>query len=156
MNSGKRFENNFKNSIPDNVYCYRFKDGTSAWDGGNARFQAKNICDYLVYYEGHLYFFELKSHKGKSIPLSCITQDDDLEQASSYNIKCGLMIELADINRVFYVDILDYKNYKNSTESKSVPLKWLEDNAIEVGVKKKKVNIELDVLDLLNRILEGL
>ena len=44
-NEGKKFEEDFKKSVPKNLFYYRFIDGTSAWDGGNARFQAKNICD---------------------------------------------------------------------------------------------------------------
>ena len=44
MNSGKRFENNFKNSVPENVFYYRFRDGTSSWskeENSLTRFQAK-------------------------------------------------------------------------------------------------------------------
>ena len=55
MSSGKKFETNFKNSVPDNIFYYRFRDGTSSW-GNKAcegcpknkqltRFQSKNICD---------------------------------------------------------------------------------------------------------------
>lgn len=153
MKSGKRLEDNFKKSIPDNIFYYRFKDGTSAWDGGNARFQAKNICDYLLF-KKQLYLIELKSHKGKSIPFSCIrdNQEKELLDARTYNIECGLIIELSDIGRVFYLDIIDYHWFKQKTSKKSIPLSLLEEKGIEIEIIKKKVNIRLNI----NKLLEEL
>ena len=35
MNAGKVFENDLIKSVPDNIYHYRFKDGTAAWGEGS-------------------------------------------------------------------------------------------------------------------------
>jgi len=82
MNNGKRFELEIKNSIPSSVYYYRFRDGTANFSGDknqNVRFQATNMCDCLLYDSKHLYFLELKTHKGKSLPLSAI-RENQIEQ----------------------------------------------------------------------------
>ena len=48
-NSGKVFEENFRLSIPSNVYYYRFRDTASTYYGGNnfLRFSNTNIADCL-------------------------------------------------------------------------------------------------------------
>ena len=96
MNSGKKFEENFKKSVPENVFYYRFRDGTSSWDkSSKMRFQAKNICDCMLHDGEYLYLLELKNHKGKSLPLSAIRQnqvDDLLLAAKHRNIIAGLVV----------------------------------------------------------------
>ena len=87
MNEGKRFEANFQSSIPHSVWCYRFKDGTASWGGGdNTRFQAFNICDFMVVDEDYCYLFELKSVSGSSIPFGNIrdTQLKEMGEACEY------------------------------------------------------------------------
>ena len=82
MTSGKRFEKNVKDSIPEEYFYYRFKDGTSSWGGNDqVRFQARNICDSMLYNGYNLYLLELKSHKGKSLPLSCIRENQEKDFA---------------------------------------------------------------------------
>ena len=34
MNEGKKFEQDFRNSMPEDVFYYRLRDGTAAWSGG--------------------------------------------------------------------------------------------------------------------------
>ena len=77
-NPGKVFEEDIKKSVPKEYWIYRFKDGTANFSGSkneNVRFQAHNICDFMIMTKENLILLELKSHKGSSIPFSCIRKN---------------------------------------------------------------------------------
>lgn len=109
-NQGKIFEQDFKNSIhfdnPD-LFYYRFKDGTAGWQNSqnsSIRFQAKNICDCMIFYKGFLFLLELKSHKGKSLPLDCIrkNQFEEMYEASfKENLYPFVIIFFSEINECY-------------------------------------------------------
>ena len=157
MNSGKRFENNFKKSIPKDVYVYRFKDGSASWGGNEkVRFQAKNICDFMLYKKPYLFLFELKSTKGKSLPNTNIKkhQLEDLLIASKYKgTVCGLLIEFSDYNTVYFIEINEYDKFIKCNIRKSIPVEYLKEKGIEVETTKKKVNIKLNIENMLSQIV---
>lgn len=155
-NNGKRFEQNFKDSVPSDVFCYRFKDGTANFRGTkneNVRFQAYNICDYLLYNGKNLYLLELKAHKGKSLPLNCIrkNQKEELAKATFYKgIKAGILVYFIDVQEVYYLSI-DKLDYFLCTESrKSIPLSFFKEEGKKIPSIKKEVNISLNLNSLLN------
>ena len=157
INNGKRFENNFKNSVPTNVFCYRFKDGTANFSGArniNVRFQAKNICDFMLFNGKKLFLLELKSHKGKSLPLSCVrpNQLSELYKASSYqNVISGIMIHFSDLDEIYFIEINKYIEYiKNNQEKKSIPILYLKENGIFIECEKKEINIRLNLDKFIN------
>lgn len=149
MNSGKRFENNFKKSIPNNVYIYRFKDGSASWGGNEkVRFQAKNICDFMLYRKPYLFLLELKSTKNKSLPNMNIKkhQLDNLIDASKYEgTVCGLLIEFSKYSTVYFIEINEYKKFLDMNYRKSLPINYLQDHGIKVEVIIKKVNIIMNI-----------
>lgn len=72
-NQGKVFEENFRKSLdlnnPD-LFYYRFKDSPASFGNQNnqvIRFTSNNICDNMIFYKGHLFLNELKSHHRKII-----------------------------------------------------------------------------------------
>lgn len=156
MNSGKRLESNFKKSIPDDIFFYRFKDGSSAWGGNDkVRFQSSNICDCLIFNGSKLYLLELKSTKGKSLPFGNIRENQlkELSLATYYqNIVSGLVIEFSDLDRCFFIDIKNVIEFMNTSDRKSIPLDYLEIEGIEIEVTKKKVNCNFNIRKLLNEI----
>ena len=108
MKKGQNFENNFKNSIDKNdssIFFYRFKDGTANWgpkdNKDKIRFQAHNISDYMIFYRHKLFILELKSHKGKSLPLNCIrnSQYEEMFNASFKDSVYPMLI-------IFFSDII--------------------------------------------------
>lgn len=151
MNNGKRFEQNIKNSMPDNVFFYRFRDGTSSWGGGqeNTRFQQRNICDCMMYDSQYLYLLELKSHKGKSLPLTAIrkNQVDDLLEASKHrNVIAGIVVEFSDLESVHFMPIQLVKYWYYDSDRKSIPLQsFLEKPCIEIYGKKLKTNFRYNI-----------
>lgn len=150
MNNGKKFEQDFKNSVPDDWFYYRLIDGTSSWGGNsNVRFQAKNICDCLVY-NGQLHMIELKSHKGKSLPISCIrnNQLEGLLKARNKNVNAWLIVNFSDLEETYLIDITFINDFIKNSTRKSVPIDFIEEfgDLIEHEKKKTRYKYNLEIL----------
>lgn len=162
-NRGKIFEQNFKASVPKDILYERFKDGTANFNGfnnENVRFQAKNVCDCFLFDGSVLLYLELKSHQGKSLPLSCIrkNQIDELIRRQSYkNTISGFLIEFSDLNRVFYINISDFMHFTENETRKSIPFDFCRDCGIEVEAQKLRTNSRYNISkmyeDIINRDL---
>lgn len=158
INSGKRFEQNWKNSIPKDIFYYRFRDGSSSWGGNDkVRFQQTNICDCLMFDGDYLYLLELKSTKGKSLPFSNIKkhQIKDLLWASEYaNTICGLVIEFSELEECYFIEISRFKAFYDSTNRKSIPIDYLREKGIKIGVEKKKINSKFDIKNFIKDVVK--
>ena len=158
-NRGKIFEDNFKKSIPKGLLYERFKDTGSSYYGGNdyLRFSQSNVCDCFLFDGSILYYLELKSHKGKSIPLSCIRENQikelDKRQNSCSNVLSGFLIEFQDLERVFYLNIEEFKDFVLNNERKSIPFEYIRDVGIEVEVKKLRTNYRYNVSKMIDDIV---
>lgn len=151
-NEGKRFEEDFKKSVPEKYFIYRFKDGTANFKGTkneNVRFQAHNICDFQVVTENKVFLLELKSYNGVSIPLSGIrkTQLEEMLKASKYkSIEPYFMFNFRPLQKVYAVKVEKVQEFIEKAERKSIPVKWCIENGVEIdGIKKKvrfKYNLE--------------
>ena len=154
MNSGKKFEANFKASVPDNVFYYRFRDGTSSWSKQEGtRFQAKNICDCMLFNGNYLYLLELKSHKNKSLPLSAIRENQikSLIEADEYkNVIAGFVVNFADVEETYFMNIALAEQWYNNGERKSIPIKAFRDTCILIDSIKLKTNYRYDIRKFLN------
>ena len=94
-NLGKKFEEDWRKSVPENVFFYRFRDSSGAWSGNNQlRFTPSNIADNLLFYNNCLFLNELKEHKGKSIPLDKIIGNKTKEK------------QINDLKREYYIKYL--------------------------------------------------
>lgn len=142
-NAGKAFEEDIKKSVPDDCWIYRFKDGTANFSGSkneNVRFQAHNICDFMIMAKDNLVLLELKSHAGASIPFSCIrkNQIEEMSKIEHPKIKTYFVLNFRDSEKTYAVSAKDLKEYIENSNRKSIPISWSEENGIEiVGVKKK-------------------
>lgn len=159
MNPGKKFERDFKKSVPLNVFYYRFKDGTAAYSkndpGSNkqVRFQAKNTCDCMLFNGENLFMLELKSYKGKSLPFSSLRENQWkglCESADYHNIVSGVIINFRDMEKTYFVGIMDLLTYKETSGKKSVPIVWCEKHGVEIKSKKIIVNYLYIIEDFLN------
>lgn len=158
-NNGKDFEKNFKNSVPDNIFFYRFRDSGSTFYGGNKnlRFSTSNIADNMMFYNGCLFLNELKAHKGKAIPISCIMgnktkekQIQDLCEANKYdNVFANIIVFFIDLERCFVLDIENFLFFLEENERKSIPLEFFENLGIEIRVEKKTRNYKFKIMDWL-------
>ena len=147
--SGKRFEDNWKKSVPSDIFYYRLRDGSSSWGGNDkVRFQQTNICDAIMF-DGHVLFtLELKSTKGKSLPYSNIKshQIEDLMWCNQFqHVISGFVIEFSDLDECYYLDIVDFNFFKKNNDRKSIPIEFCRRNGFKINVKKKKINRSFDI-----------
>jgi recombination protein U len=168
-NQGKQFEDDFIKSVPDNVYHYRFKDGTAGFAGAqneNVRFQATNIADFLLF-DRRLYLVELKSHLGKSFPYSAVMgkydkekdkwpkekQLNDLEKASHFDgIVPGYIFNFRDLNLTYFVPVRHVHYFFYHSETKSFPLSFIQQYGTEIKGEIKKVHYRYYVKEFLEQI----
>lgn len=150
-NEGKRFEEDFKKSIPEWCWCNRYKDGTANFGGTkneNVRFQAHNICDFEVLAEDKLFLLELKSYNGVSIPLSGIRKNqlEGLIKAGEFkNIRPYFLFNFRPLQKVYAVKVQILQEFIEKTERKSIPVKWCIENGIELECIKKKVRFKYNL-----------
>lgn len=160
-NQGKIFEQNFRKSIPinDKIYYYRLKDSASSYYGGNdnLRFSQNNIADAFMFFVGnfvtHLLILEYKSHKGKSLPLTCI-RDNQLKEMLEARNKIGvlpmLVVFFSDIERCFSLDIRYVEKFINEIDRKSIPVDFFEKYGTEIEVTKLRTNYRYNIEKWLN------
>lgn len=149
-NKGKKLEENWKKSVPSDVFFYRFKDSASAYYGGNEhlRFSNKNICDCMLFDGSKLYLLELKSIKGKSIPFGNFKENQlkELSLAQYYkNTIAGIVIEFSDLDRSFFMNISNITDFIRQESRKSIPIEYCEEKGIEIEVTKKRVNNSFNI-----------
>ncbi|HYE12215.1 MAG TPA: Holliday junction resolvase RecU [Patescibacteria group bacterium] len=161
MNSGKLFERDFKDSIPKELFFYRLRDGTASFGGSsdNVRFQASNICDCVLFdnrtQNRKLLLLELKSHKGKSIPLSCIRPNQMIELAKANMCKGvypGIIFNFRDAAETYFVMIDEIASFTALTERKSIPINWIREKGIHIPQQLKKVRYRYDIETFLERL----
>lgn len=95
-NMGKVFEKEFKDSVPDNVYLERYKDDTSGFYG------VSNPADFRLYVFPMLILLELKTHKGKSLPLAKIRENQlkgMLKAVDHYGVYGGYLVNFRGSGR---------------------------------------------------------
>ena len=147
MNDGKKFEEDFIKSIPENWFKYRLRDSGGSWQGGEkARFTPTNICDFIVY-NNKLWLLELKSHKGKSIPLSCIRENQikGLEAASKLGVDAGYIFNFRDVEETYFIDAAKINKFIELSTRKSIPLDFLKEHGMLIPQHKKKVRYRYDL-----------
>lgn len=157
-NIGKSFENWWRASVPDNMFYYRFRDSGGAWGGNEKmRFTPSNIADNLIFYNGGLFLNELKTHKGKSIPIERIMgnktkekQIDDLYKANQFhNVFANIIVFFSDVERCFVLDIEDFLFFMQDNDRKSIPLEYFETLGKEIRVEKKRSTYRFKIMDWL-------
>lgn len=155
MNAGKQFEQDFKNSVPNNIFFYRFRDGTASWGNQeNTRFQQSNMCDCMMFSDA-LFLLELKTHKGKSIPFSAIRQNQvtELSKASTYSkVIAGFIVNFRDAEKTYFTSATKIEYFMAHEERKSIPMAWFEENGTLIHQKRLKVHYRYGIQEFLDGI----
>ena len=147
-NLGKVFEAEIKASIPSDFYIERYKDDTSGFYG------VSNPADYRLYKYPLTFLLELKTHKGKSIPLAKIrdNQVQGMYRASQHKgIYGGFILNYRDLEETYYIAVDQMVSFITSQERKSIPVEWCRDNGIRITQKKKRVRYSYDLAEWLGR-----
>ena len=159
INRGKQFENHLKDQFEklSNVSIDRLYDVTTGFKNQN------NICDFIVYRQGTLNYFECKAIHGNCLNFKSHirpNQWDGLLAKSKINgVNAGIIIWFIDHDITLFVDIqwLDYliQNYGNKSFNIIKDIKHIPVTIIP-GVKKRVFfNYDLNklLLDLDNYVV---
>lgn len=151
-NIGKTFEQEFKECVPPDYYLYRLKDDTSGFYG------VSNPCDYILFRSPYLFMVELKTHKGKSIPIAKIrpNQIQGMEKATHYEgVYGGFLINFRELEETYYITVQDVIQFTQAEERKSIPVEWCRDHGVKIEQKKKRVRYSYDLESWLSRYFGG-
>ena len=159
VNEGKRFEDNFKKSIPENIYWHRLNDSSIGFDIENSsqRFALKTPYDYIIFCNGNLYCLELKSTKNRSIsfagsnPMIKEHQIKGLEKASKSGCMAGFVINFRDTENTYFMHIKYFNSLTQSLKKNSFNENDLETSfwCIKIPSRKLKVNYRYDLSTML-------
>lgn len=148
-NYGKAFEDKFKQDF-SKLY------GSSIdrlYDVMNGYKSIKQVADFIGYLQPNIFYLECKSHKGASIPLSNITQYENLSKKVGLpGVRSGVVLWLYEKDKVFYIPTNTITQLKQDGE-KSVGLRHIgKYRIIEIPSYKKRVFMDSDysILKTLN------
>lgn len=150
-NYGKNFEQKFKkdflktikNSTIDRIY-----------DTVNGFYGISNICDFIGYSYPNIFYCEIKTHKGASIPFENITQYKKLvDKIGIPGVRCGVVLWLYEKDMIMYIPISTIKQMKEDGK-KSVGLKAIDEgyNIKKIPSIKKKIFMDSDYSCLMNLV----
>jgi penicillin-binding protein-related factor A (putative recombinase) len=127
-------------------------------------FSIKNICDYICFYKGKLYLFELKSISGKSFKFEITdhkvfidketgektiewTQINKfLEKTKVEGITAGFIINFRDVEKTVFIDVQEMRRIIETCGKKSFNLQDLENyKYTNIENKKLKVHYRYDI-----------
>jgi penicillin-binding protein-related factor A (putative recombinase) len=169
VNSGKVFEKNFMDSVPDYALIYRIPDAAQSFGySKNLRFSNRNPFDYIIWDSRKhiLYALELKTIDSKSIPFDRSPEDKNgkihyhqivgLNKWNEYDgIIAALIIEFRQIEKTVFIRIEDFNELMEKTPKKSFnydDLKKYQIKYLPIMQHKKKVNYRYDVGELLEAV----
>jgi len=164
-NIGKIFEQNWKKSIPNNVFYYRPPDSAQSFGTNETlRFSAKSPCDCFMFDGDFLYTIELKSVGTKSISFEREKTDkgiihkhqiDNLQKFSTYkNIISGFIFDFRLSDKTYFCAIDNLLNMIAMLDKKSFNetdlIKWCD--IIMINKRKLRVNYRYDVNTFLQEV----
>ena len=141
-NYGKIFEQEIKASFPPDFFIERYKDDTAGFYG------VSNPADYRLYKYPYTFLLELKTHKGKSLPLSKIRSNQLKGMAEAVTHKGvfgGFIINFRELEETYYISVNDLLLFIETVDRKSIPVEWCRENVVRIEQKKKRVRYSYDL-----------
>lgn len=160
QNIGKKFEKNFKNSVPDDIYFHREKDSAQSFNQTDAlRFTLKNPYDLIMYSFPVMFCIELKTVATSSISFARSKNEkgvihyhqiEGLREARKHKgIIAGFIVNFRknnDTENTYFIDINEFDRLMSNLDKKSFNEADLKNyNIISIIGRKKRVNYEYDV-----------
>lgn len=148
MDAGKIFEAEIKDSIPSDFYIERYKDDTAGFYG------VSNPADFRLYKYPYTFLLELKTHKGKSLPLSKIRDNQlrGLYTAVQYTgVYGGFLINFRDMEETYYIPVEAVLEFIKSGIRKSIPVEWCREYGVRIEQTKKRVRYSYNLRSWLDR-----
>ena len=164
---GKVFEENWKKSVPENIWIYRPPDAAQSFNqSSKLRFSQKSPCDYMMFDGYHFFCLELKSVAGKSISFERTKNDkgeihyhqiEYLKSCLNYkNIIPGLIIDFRETDNTWFLNIKEWDDLINSISKKSFNESDLisYSHPILISKKKLKVNYRYNIQQFIDDVTE--
>ena len=171
MNTGKKFEKNFKASVPKDIYYLRLNDPAVGFTGGASSYAVSNPFDCLLYNGQRLYCLELKSKNGAITYWREDFEADGkkhtfeikkhqilgLKKAAQYDgVFAGLIINFRNVDETWCLPIRNFLDYTAELRKKSINAKDAANmGGLPVAVRKLKVNERYDIQALTEVIERG-
>lgn len=153
-NKGKKFEDVIKESflkVPD-VSIDRLRDAPRKLKG------VDNPSDFIVYKKPHEIYVECKSHKGNTLPFSCIREEQIKgmrEKAKIDGVKAGIIVWYIDHDLTYWIPIQEITRLiAEGKKSLNVKAFNISLNHIYIQGKKKRIYFNYDMEDFLRRLYE--
>ncbi len=170
-NSGKKFEKQFKASIPSYCLVYRLKDTAQAYNNSKGtKFTWNNPCDFFIFDSiSHiLYCLELKTTKYKSISFEDVKLNEKQNKmihkhqilsllgfSKFENVTAGFILNFRDeksgVERTYFQNITDFSSMCqkiNKVSFNEIDL-IMNGNAIKISGIKKRVNYQWNLDEFL-------
>ena len=160
MNPGKDFEQQWKDSVPEDVLIQRIPDPAQSFQKNAMRFSPHNPYDFFMYSSPTLFCLELKSIKSSSFTFY---REDFGGDEDKYNIKghqidglalagkypgvvAGLVLNFRKVNRTYFIEIGKFQKLIAETQKKSINETDIAQNgAILVDQTLKRTKFKFDV-----------
>ncbi len=101
MNRGKDFEQHFRTEMSNAGFdVNRLADNTAGYLGG------RNICDFITYLYPNIFYLELKTTKGNTLPFSNITDNQFLGLTEKEKVEgagAGIVVWYLEKDKTFFV-----------------------------------------------------
>lgn len=133
-NTGKVFEKEFRDSIPEDVYYKKMQDSANGFnvEDSKLRFAAKSPYDFFLYRKPNMWCLELKSTAGTSMSFESKTpmikkhQREELQKAHKYGCIAGFVMNFRKYPLTYFVPITLFEQFVENTEKKSINLKDIQ------------------------------
>ena len=154
MNEGKIFEQDFKKSVPEDVYYLRLHDSSIGFDIENStqRFALKSPYDVILFRYPMMYCLELKSTKSGRVsfagtkPMIRDNQIKELIKAAQYQCRAGFVINFRDTEHTYYIPISAFTAFvQDRTDKKSMNEADVCGISVRVPQRKLKVHYRYDL-----------
>lgn len=160
-NEGKKFEEDFQKSfkgLAGSVTIERLYDTMQGRRG------VKNPCDYICYSHPNIFYFELKSYLGKSIPVDAVSKNQYAQLMDRAKVKgavSGLVLNYRLVDKVtktteFYTFFLPITEYDElvKLELRSISLLYCLENCIRLGSKQVRTRRTYFIPEFMAKIKE--
>ena len=146
---GKVFEAEIKASIPEDFFVERYKDDTAGFYG------VTNPADYRLYKYPYTFLFELKTHKGKSLPADKIRPNQLKGMMSAVEhrgVYAGFIINFRDLEETYFLSAYQVKYFfQDNPEKKSIPIAFCRERGDRIAQSKRRTRYRYDLATFLGR-----
>lgn len=166
-NEGKKFEEDFKKSVPEDFYFYRLRDSGSSFNPTQEtglRFSWQNDYDCFIFYKDSFFPLELKSTQGTSMSIQFtkeekgkmikLSQINGLMKAQKHEgVYAGFLLNFRKTEHTYWLSIKDFYLFYKFTDKKTINEKDIqENNGILIPQVKKRVRYTYDVKRMIEMI----